>query len=143
MAKIKHIAISTQDPDKTAKFYIEVFGLREIAKINSPGAVGYHLTDGDINLAILKFKNDQTAGVPQGKDYTGLHHIGFEVDELEDTDKRLTAAGARVRDDINAVLGLGKGRSAPVNVEVKYSAPDGVIIDVSETGWAGTPRHPR
>jgi catechol 2,3-dioxygenase-like lactoylglutathione lyase family enzyme len=41
MAKIKHIAIAAQDPDKTAKFYIEVFGLREIAKINSPGAVGY------------------------------------------------------------------------------------------------------
>jgi hypothetical protein len=28
-------------------------------------------------------------------------------------------------------------------VEVKYSGPDGVIIDVSETGWAGTSRHPR
>jgi hypothetical protein len=68
MAKLKHIAIATQDPDKTAKFYIEVFGLREIAKINSPGALGYHLTDGDINLAILKFKNDQTAGVPEGKE---------------------------------------------------------------------------
>jgi hypothetical protein len=24
------------------------------------------------------------------------------------------------------------------NVEVKYAAPDGVIIDVSETGWVGT-----
>lgn len=85
MAKIKHIAIATQDPDKTAKFYIEVFGLREIAKINSPGALGYHLTDGDINLAILKFKNDQTADVPEGKEYTGLHHIGFEVNKLADT----------------------------------------------------------
>jgi glyoxylase I family protein len=142
MAKIKHIAIASQDPDKTAKFYIEVFGLREIAKINSPGAQGYHLTDGDINLAILKFKNDQTAGVPQGKEYTGLHHIGFEVDNLADIDKRLVAAGAPIRDDINQTLGLGKGRPAHINVEVKYSAPDGVIIDVSETGWAGTARHP-
>ena len=70
MAKIKHIAIATQDPDKTAKFYIEVFGLREIAKINSPGALGYHLTDGDINLAILKFKNDQTAGVSEATVFT-------------------------------------------------------------------------
>jgi hypothetical protein len=24
------------------------------------------------------------------------------------------------------------------NVEVKYGGPDGVIIDVSETGWVGT-----
>lgn len=143
MAKIKHIAIATQDPDKTAKFYIEVFGLREIAKINSPGALGYHLTDGDINLAILKFKNDQTAGVSQGKDYTGLHHIGFEVDKLADVEKRLAAAGAPIRDDINEALNLRKGLPAHINVEVKYAAPDGVIIDISETGWAGTARHPR
>jgi len=143
MSKIKHIAIATQDPDRTAKFYIEVFGLREIAKINSPGATGYHLTDGDINLAVLKFKNDQTAGVPQGKEYTGLHHIGFEVDQISDIAQRLSAAGAPVRDDINDALGLARGGPAHINVEVKYSAPDGVIIDVSETGWAGTSRHPR
>ena len=24
------------------------------------------------------------------------------------------------------------------NVEVKYAGPDGVIIDVSQTGWVGT-----
>jgi len=37
MAKIKHIAIATQDPEKTAQFYKEVFGLREIAKRIVPG----------------------------------------------------------------------------------------------------------
>lgn len=143
MGKIKHIAIATQDPDQTAQFYIKVFGLKEIAKINSPGATGFHLTDGEINLAILKFKNDQTAGVPQGKDYTGLHHIGFEVESLAHVDEQLAAAKARRRDDINEVLGLGTGQPAHVNAEIKYSGPDGVIIDVSETGWAGTARHPR
>ncbi len=143
MAKIKHIAIATQDPEKTAQFYKEVFGLREIAKIDSPGAVGFHLTDGDINFAVLKFKNDQTAGVPRGKDYSGLHHIGFEVDSLEAVDKKLAGAGAPIRDDINQALGLGRNLASHVNAEVKYSAPDGVIIDISETGWAGTAKHPR
>lgn len=143
MAKIKHIAVATQDPEKTAQFYKEVFGMREIAKINSPGATGFHLTDGDINFAVLKFKNDQTAGVAQGKEYIGLHHIGFEVDSIDETDKKLRCAGAPIRDDINDALGLGKGRPAHVNAEVKYGAPDGVIIDISETGWAGTAKHPR
>ena len=46
MAKIKHIAIATQDADKTAKFYTEVFGLKEIAKLDSPNASGYYLSDG-------------------------------------------------------------------------------------------------
>ena len=143
MAKIKHIAIATQDPEKTAQFYKEVFGLKEIAKINSPGATGFHLTDGDINFAVLKFKNDQTAGVPQGKSYSGLHHIGFEVHSIEAVDKKLADAGAPIRDDINQALGLGRNLASHVNAEVKYSAPDGVIIDISETGWAGTAKHPR
>ena len=54
MAKIKHIAIATQDADKTAKFYIDVFGLQEIAKLDSPTASGYYLSDGDLNVAILE-----------------------------------------------------------------------------------------
>jgi catechol 2,3-dioxygenase-like lactoylglutathione lyase family enzyme len=37
MPKIKHIALSTQDVDATAKFYVEVFGMKEIGKIDSPG----------------------------------------------------------------------------------------------------------
>ena len=79
MAKIKHIALSTQDPDATAKFYIDVFGMKEIAKIDSPGARGYYLSDGDLNLAILNFKNDAVAGVERGAGWSGIHHIGFQV----------------------------------------------------------------
>src|SRR3981081_1083522 len=30
MAKIKHIALSTQDPDATAKFYVDVFGMKQV-----------------------------------------------------------------------------------------------------------------
>lgn len=143
MGKIRHIAISSQDPDETARFYKTVFGLKEIAKINSPGATGYHLSDGDINFAILKFKNDQVAGVPEGKAYTGLHHIGFEVENVAETGKMLAEFNSPCRDDINQVLGIGGSEARRVNVEVKYGAPDGVIIDISETGWAGTARHPR
>ena len=47
MPKIKHIAISTQDVEKTARFYIEVFGLKEIGKVNSPNASGYYLAGED------------------------------------------------------------------------------------------------
>ena len=53
MAKIKHIAIATQDAEKTAKFYMEAFGLREVGKVDSPAASGVYLSDGNINLAIL------------------------------------------------------------------------------------------
>ena len=138
MAKIKHIAIATQDAEKTAKFYIEVFGLREIAKLDSPNAKGYYLSDGNINLAILDFQNDQVTGAEYGQSYSGIHHIGFEVESLEEIAKKLEAANSKPRDDINQALGVGMGGPRHDNVEVKYSGPNGEIIDVSQTGWVGT-----
>jgi len=36
MPKIKHIAFSTQDVDKTAKFYMDVFGMKEMQKCQRP-----------------------------------------------------------------------------------------------------------
>ena len=138
MAQIKHIAIATQDAAKTAKFYKEVFGLREIAQLDGPNAKGFYLSDGNINLAILDFQNDQVAGAEHGKDFSGFHHIGFEVEDLEEIAKKLEAANSHPRDDINDALHLGMDAQEGGNVEVKYSGPDGVIIDVSQTGWVGT-----
>jgi glyoxylase I family protein len=137
MAKIKHIALSTQDPDTTAKFYMDVFGLKQVGRIDNPNTTGYYLTDGDLNLAILKFKNDAVAGVERGKDWSGIHHFGFQVESLEDITERLAAAGSPRRDDINTALGVGHGDKRYANVEVKYIGPDGVTVDVSESGWIG------
>ncbi len=138
MAQIKHIAIATQDADATARFYTEVFGLREIAKLDSANASGYYLSDGNINLAILDFKNDQVAGPEYGQSYSGIHHIGFEVESLEQIAEKLQAAGSATRDEINQALGVGMPGMRHANVEVKYSGPNGEILDVSETGWVGT-----
>ena len=140
MPKIKHIALSTQDVDTTAKFYIDVFGMKEIAKIDAPGARGYYLSDGDLNLAILNFKNDAVAGVERGKGWSGIHHIGFQVENLEAIAEKLAAAGSEPRHDVNEALGVGHGHRQAENVEVKYRGPDGIMIDVSETGWVGTSR---
>jgi catechol 2,3-dioxygenase-like lactoylglutathione lyase family enzyme len=153
MGKLKHVAITTQDPEKTANFYKEAFELEEIGKLNSDLVEGYFLTDGHVNLAILKFKDARVAGAEYGTDYNGIHHIGFEVDSLTETAKILDKLDSMPRDDINSVLNpemkdinegihaaqasMDGGHSSS-NVEVKYSAPDGVIIDISQTGWSGT-----
>ena len=144
MPKIRHIALSTPDVDKTAKFYMDVFGMKEIAKIDGPGARGYYLSDGDINLAVLNFKNDAVAGVERGKEWYGIHHIGFQVEDLQAIADRLASAGSEPRHDVNEALGVGHGHRPGGNVEIKYSGPDDVMVDVSETGWVGTPTfHPQ
>jgi len=124
MAKIKHIAMSTQDPDKTAKFYIDVFGMKEIGRIDNPNTSGYYLSDGDLNLAILKFKNDAVAGAERGKGFSGIHHIGFQVDNLEAIAERLATAGSKPRDDVNEALGVGKG-------EHKYNVEGATVHEVT------------
>src|SRR4051812_42963475 len=143
MAKLRHIAIATQNEEETAKFYVDVFGMTEIAKINIPIVSGSFLTDGTINLAILHFKNDQVAGAERGKEWSGIHHIGFQVENLEEIAQQLAAAGGTPRDDINRALGIGMGSGQHGNAEVRYSGPDGVTFDVSQTGWAGTSRSTR
>lgn len=135
MAKIKHIALSTKDPEKTAAFYKETLGLQEVGKVDSPLAEGYYLTDGSINVAILKFKSDEAADKPEGVNWVGLHHFGFKVDDLEETCTRLEAAHADKRPQVN--MGMPQSGTHR-NFEMKYRGPDGVIFDISHTGWVGT-----
>ena len=49
--KLRHIAISVQDPEATAKFYEETFGLERIYK----SAFGVMMSDGVVSLAVLSF----------------------------------------------------------------------------------------
>ena len=116
MAKIKHIALSTANPEATAKFYVDVFGMKEIGRLDNPNLSGFFLTDGDLNLAILKFKNDVVAGVERGKDWTGIHHFGFQVESLE---------GGRLRDGLGRYPDVRpRSRDAPaVHLETPDSVP--------------------
>ena len=109
MAKIKHIAVATQDPEKTANFYKEVFDLQEVGRVSSDNAEGYYLSDGNINLAILKFKNEEIVGDKFDTNYCGIHHIGFEVEDAAVADEKLRKANAAPMDDINAALHAGMG----------------------------------
>ncbi len=66
MPKIKHYALSTQDVGKTAKFYVEVFGMKEIGKIDADAC---NIVDGDVaevrhKLAVLRGHCDAV-----GRDY--------------------------------------------------------------------------
>jgi methylmalonyl-CoA/ethylmalonyl-CoA epimerase len=131
MAQIKHIALASQAPEKTAAFFEEALGLQRVSRINSPLAEGFYLTDGSINVAILKYRSDEAADVPEGAKFVGLHHIGFKVDDLDAAYARLDAAGADKRPQMYPP-------SPDRAFEVKYRSPDGVLFDISHTGWPGT-----
>src|SRR6058998_2032777 len=68
MARIKHIALSTDDPVKTAEFYKNIFGLTELRREPADtGAAGVWLSDGYIYFAILKYGGDDTPTSAKGR----------------------------------------------------------------------------
>ncbi|MBS0400559.1 MAG: VOC family protein [Proteobacteria bacterium] len=134
MTRLRHIAIASKDPDGTARYFEKVFDMQIRGKIDSRNARGYYLSDGVINMAILNFKNAPAAG--GNLDFVGLHHIGFEVDDIEATIARSEAAGCGPRHDVNIAQGLGANPHKD-NAEFKLSGPEGMMIDVSQRGWVG------
>ncbi len=73
MARIRHIAIFSDDPANLAEFYADVFGMKVNGKSNQ-GAVW--MTDGYMDIALLPRRNNELA--PQG-----LHHFGVTIDADE------------------------------------------------------------
>jgi catechol 2,3-dioxygenase-like lactoylglutathione lyase family enzyme len=124
MARIKHIALSTDDPVQTAEFYKSVFGLTELRRRPSDtGAEGVWLTDGYIYFAVLKHGSEEAPDLGRGSSTVqGVHHIGFYVDDLEQTCETLEAAQAT----------QCPGSST---ANRKYQGPDGLMIDVRKRGW--------
>ena len=124
MARIKHIALHTEDPAKTAEFYKEVFGLDELRREpRETGEDGVWLTDGYIYFAILKFGGEQAPNLGEGSSTVkGVHHIGFYVDDLDEACATMERANSTECD--------GSSR-----VNRKFKGPDGLMIDLRARGW--------
>ena len=71
MAKIQHIAIFSDDPEKLAEFYSSVYGMKVTGR--SKGDVW--VTDGYMDVALISRK---TENAPRG-----IHHFGFTIDPSE------------------------------------------------------------
>ena len=130
VGKLRHIAFSVPDPWKAADFYMKAFGMQKVGETDSDLAIGVYLTDGTINLALLCYKNDEMAGLDRGRDFVGIHHLGFWVDDVPETRAAIEGAGGKwwmgeVADGGNAFY------------EVKFRDPNNIVVDVSANGWGG------
>ncbi len=128
MAKLRHLAIACKDPDKMADFYIKAFDFKNVRTSDGPLAYGHHLSDGTIDLAILRFKTDQ---IGKGMEYTGLHHFGILVEDVDDAAKIVAACGGEHYMDQASPERTG-------GFEVKMYGPEGVLFDIAEHPWTGT-----
>jgi lactoylglutathione lyase len=53
MARINHVALKITDLEAATKFYENVFGFRQVKTGRSRGHISRHLTDGNIDLALM------------------------------------------------------------------------------------------
>jgi len=128
MAKLRHIAIAAKDPDAMADFYVKAFDFKIVRSNDGPLAYGHHLSDGTIDLAILRFKSDQ---IGKGMDYTGLHHFGILVEDLDESAKKVLALGGKHYMDQSEADRIG-------GFETKLYGPEGILFDVAEHAWTGS-----
>lgn len=125
MPKLRHIAVTVPDLESAAAFYENTFGLTRASQSD----IGVLLTDGVMSLALLKFQTDKQAGDERGKDFHGLHHIGFVDNDLEGMTDVIEKNGGSYH--------MSLPNSPEGATEVKFRDPNGVVFDIVDTGYAG------
>jgi predicted enzyme related to lactoylglutathione lyase len=130
MARLRHIAVCVKNLEKAAKFYEDVFELKQVGREDIEIGSAIYMSDGVINLALLNFSGTKGNDLKDPKNAVGANHFGFQVDDLAETQRRIEAAGGTFFFD------LGDQREG--NFERKFKDPDGVVFDISQHGWIGT-----
>src|SRR6516225_8723847 len=116
MAKLRHIALIVPDPEKAAKFFEDAFDM----KVAGKGRRGLYVSDGTINVALLKQEGDEKIGI---------YHFGMWVDDLDEAEKKVVNAGGSYL--------AGRPTSPQSYYEAKYKDPLGIVFDLTHTGWVG------
>jgi catechol 2,3-dioxygenase-like lactoylglutathione lyase family enzyme len=118
--KIRHLALFTPNPEKLARFYVNVFEMEIVHRSRgADGKGGVFLTDGYISLAILPQRTT-------GEMAAGLNHFGFKVDDVEAIAEKLAAEGVEAPTMRPAERPYAEYRAAD---------PYGNLFDLSEHGY--------
>ncbi len=112
MPRIVHIAIKVDDLEKATKFYEEVFGFRQTSTGYARGHVSRHLTDGNIDLALMVYDSEDVEEAQLSGPGPCIHHWGIEVED---------------RDSYVANSEPGEGA-------MKFRAPDGTVAEIVGAG---------
>ncbi|HEX3606660.1 MAG TPA: VOC family protein [Candidatus Dormibacteraeota bacterium] len=97
--ELGHIVLYVRDAARSAEFYREVLGWRQVVPPAGSGVNGFVMfSSGRTHHELLLIEvGDQAAPVPQGR-RLGMYHFGLKVgdtdDELREARDRVLAAGA-------------------------------------------------
>ena len=134
--KISHIAIVVPELDEALSFWVDILGL--------PLEYVEHVPDQDVDVAFLPSGDSEIellepigsdSGVARFLEHRGpgLHHICFEVDDIEETLERVKGAGVPL---INETPTIGTGGKKIAFIHPKGTG--GVLVELYEI----TPEEP-
>ena len=126
MGKLRHIALSVEDPAASSSFFQKAFDMEIVGK-SANGAI--YLSDGIINVALLN-RHGKPLGYEGDTPFFGIDHFGIWVEDIEKACEQVEAAGA------THVMG-NKSGDPDSFYEIKYRMPTGELFDITSSGWHG------
>ena len=125
-ARIRHIALCVKDIKETADFYEKAFGLKRTEIKEGKTAFNCYMSDGEVNLALLQYKSEVGSGIDPST-FVGIHHFGFQCDDLPTQQKQIEKAGGKFFFDL--------GEPEDEGFERKFRDPNGIVFDINWKGW--------
>ncbi len=122
MNRIVHLALKVDDLERTTEFYQKVFGFAEASTEKVRDHTSRHLTDGTIDLALIKYdEGTQSAESKAAGAGPCIHHFAVEVDDVEAATRQIRSYGCELISD-------------PGVIPVKFRAPGGTVCEIVPKG---------
>jgi catechol-2,3-dioxygenase len=134
---LNHAVLFVRDAERSAAFYRDVLGFREIVSLPNAVFMQAPESDNDHDLGLFGIGDAATAS-PAGRSAVGLYHLAWEVPtlaDLRDHRTRLADAGALVgASDHGTTKALYAKDPDGLEFEVSWLVPRDLIDDDIETG---------
>ena len=126
MARIVHIALKVDDLEKASQFYENLFGFKDMETAKVRDHTSRHLSDGTIDLALIKYDKEESAESLASGAGPCIHHFAIEVDDFNKCVTELGKYGCEIISD-------------PGVVPVKFRAPGGTVAEIVPEARYKTP----
>jgi lactoylglutathione lyase len=117
MARIVHIALKVEDLERTTQFYENVFGFREMETAQVRDHTSRHLSDGAVDLALIKYDAEESKESLAAGQGPCIHHFAIEVEDIEKYAAEIAKFGCEIISD-------------PGVIPVKFRAPGGTVAEI-------------
>ena len=129
MGLLRHVALRTNDLERSRAFYEKILGLKFLRYVydeNYPP--GCYLSDGSVNMTLIQYVGEERPPFVHEGEYI---HLGFIVENLEETYHLLRTEGAEILVEDVKVERAFDYDHVPVG-SLKTTDPDGNILDITE-----------